>query len=51
MSLYIQSYVALPTEEPVARDLAHVAVTVLKAAEAASVRVSEAHMLTMPCFW
>lgn len=47
MSLYIQSYVALPTEEPVARDLVQVAVAQEKAADAASVLVSEARMLTM----
>lgn len=50
-SFYIQSYVALPTEEPVARDLVQVAVSPQKAAEAANVLVSEARMLTMPLIW
>jgi hypothetical protein len=50
-SFYVQSYVTLPTEEPVARDLVQVAVAAQKAAEAASVLANEARMLAVPLTW
>lgn len=49
--MYIQSYVALPIDEFAARDFVQVAVAPQKTAEAASVLVSEARMLTMSLFW